>query len=295
MTGSSDNNSPLLLHVETRGFSLIMVLLFLIGVGVAVVQVERLMAAPQEDSSPLMQYVYGGAALLIGAFAIYQMRRKGHFSVFGDRVEGKRKNGLAFAVAIDAIGEVELMNHAVALKGADGKELLLISERLPGKRDGGTVWLLKAYKDWPMPIWERYAKADGAQFPAATRQFLGENGQANFGDRGFLVNCDGVEWYFPESPTVDIIGLGAGQLRPNQRARSGEETRIQFLPSPDLIPLAKFCAALVASALPAEQLADCLALLAENHGGNTLDPGSDDAMTGECTGYRVEIQVMAAE
>lgn len=281
-----DTPTPLL-QTQTGAFSLVASILLVLGLGCIALQVMGLVDGINPDKQLLVQFVPGIVGGLLMVLCILQLRKKGELVVWTDRITGKRPSGLTFDIALASVAAVELKERAVVLKDAQGQLLLL--QRTLAKDDGGIIWLLKEYGGWQAAIWQAYPAAEAA-WPKATRHFLGDDGEVSFGDIGFLVDVAGQMWFFPESPTVDVRGLGNGQLRMNQRSRSAADTLLQFQPQPGLLPLARFCTALFAAQLPADALQTCLETLADNHGGTPVRPASDsEALEGTCLGYPVQV------
>jgi hypothetical protein len=288
MPSPKQTPSTKLLEVQTAGFSLASALLLLLALCLGILQVIGLMDGINPNKELAIQFVPGTLSLGIIAWTILRTRRRGTLSVFTDRIEGQRPNGLPIQIPLDSINHVELKANAVALKNAVG-ELLLV-QRLPNKTDGGLIWLLNAYRSWDSDIWQGFANADVQALPHAARHFLAEDGQPSFGDVGFIIQIPHQTWFFPNSPTVDLKGLGAGQLRMNQRAVGQQETQIQFQPQPDWLPLSRLCLSLLQSGISSDQRHEYLTELAENHGGCELKAQSEEGgFAGECLGYPVSV------
>jgi hypothetical protein len=288
MSDKSFSSAIKLQEVQIGGFSLGSAILLIVAAGLMALQTASVLDGINPDKSFAIQFLPGVVAIALGAWVALRMRRKGHLTVFLDHVEGIRSNGSKILVQMEGVATVDLKARAIALKDAQGG--LLLVQQLPQKGDGGLLWLLHAYGTWDLPIWQAYPNCIGDLLPKATRHFLASDGSVGFGDIGFLIEVGDQKWFFPESPTVNIQGLGAGQLRMYQRASANAETQLQFQPQPDWLPMSRFCKAIADSTLDLAQKTSLIEALAENHGGCLVGQLTEDGeFDAEYLGYVIKI------
>jgi hypothetical protein len=280
--------TPLLTSPTRKPFGLLRTLMLLAALGAIALQLVWLFNGKASYATMgLTYYLPAVAAILSFVLFLLLGRGGGEIKVFADRVEGTRSLGVLFNIPMNQISEVQLANGRVALKGKDN-ELLLVESPSDG-RVGGLIWLVKEYGDWDAQIWEQL-RVDGQDgFARVTRHFLGEDGEAVFGDHGFMAGSAGQSWYFPETAMFPIVGHDGQPQRIFHRAGATGATLFQIDPSPDQVPLAAFIAALLQVKQANAPWEVQMEVLAENHGGNRCSPGAEGEWEGECLGYRVKL------
>lgn len=254
--------------------------------GVILLGVQVLMLASPLDEQPksILMVAPGivGAVWII--LQVYWGLKKGHVSVYLDRIEGKRATGKSFSFPLSELALPALRSSRLTFQNQEGR--VLLNER-PGKQAvTGLVWLLKTYTEWPLEVWSATPAAEGHS--PASRQFMDPEGNPFAADQGFLLQMNAAQWYFPETNTLSHPGTATAATRYHQRPSISVEIPIQFDPSPRHLPLAFLCGHILASLLPPDLQLKLLDELAHNHGGHRCMP-HEGYFTGECLGYAVEV------
>lgn len=276
------------LKTDTGGFGFSALLQALVGIFLIIIQVFMLIQPIEGQGAKISQFLPGAFGIGMLVWAIVIGCRKGQITIFGDRIEGQKKDKKAFSFQISEIELPEMRSNRFLIKDKSNKIVLL--ESAHNKNALGLVWLLKQYSDWPLEMWT--LPFGESSFQQAARHFLDENGNAQTCDIGFVVNLSEQEWYFPNSIAVQIIGDQAKKQRIYENPNNSGELPMQFEPSPARLPLAWMCNNILNSALDNAQKISYLDQLAENHGGQICDKTDEDNVrTGECLGQMTSLTI----
>jgi hypothetical protein len=268
-------------------FAGLRVLFLLAALVCMIVQLLTMLKIPEPTSFVWTDYLFVMVAVILFVMFLIIGRKGGRIRLFPNHVEGKRSMGVPFSFTIEEIVDIQLQPKRLAIRGKEG---ILLMETPKEATIGGAIWLRKQYQDWEVAIWQAVKFQQPDSFDRATRFFLGTDNAANFGDRGFLVPTSDALWFFPESAMFPVKGQSGEPTRPYMRSTEAAATMIQIEPSPETLPLAEFCAALVRAAIEPKVLEAHWEELAEIHGGCRCFPSDPEGQfLGECMGYQVVV------
>lgn len=278
-----NKESLLLSQSKTGGISILSVVYLLAGAICLVVQVILLAGGKMDESAGFSGYITGIIGVMLLAMFFRIGFRKGEVRVYTDRVEGKSKAGRNYSFSLDELSDVDLWSRMLVLRGQDDKTVL-VDNPPHDSRIRGLIWILLNH-ELPHQVWEKYVEIGAPADETLVRMFYNEKDEAEFVDRGVLVEVQDRWIYLPVQDT-----LAAVRPVPDEKSLSttlqASKMVLKFEPNPGDLPLAQLATALQTSALDEKLRLSLFEKLAESHGGTFLQK-FDDHWTGETNGWKV--------
>lgn len=275
--------SLLLSQSKTGGISLLSVVLLLTGVVCLVVQVMLLVGGKMDSLAGVSGYITGiVGVVLLGMFAMIGFR-KGEVRVYTDHIEGKSKAGRKYSFPLSELSGIDLRSSMLVLKGKDEKTVL--ADNPPhDSRIRGLIWLLLNH-ELPIQVWEKYADTTEPTDETWVRLFFNETEEAEFMDRGLLLQVQDRWLYLPIQDTLAAIRRIPGEKSLSTTLQASSMV-LKFEPNPGDLPLAQLATALHTTSLDEKMRLSHFEMLVDTHGGTFLQK-SEDQWTGETNGWKV--------
>lgn len=274
-------DNPVLLKGKFGGLSIFS--LFALFAGVVLLIFELLLLTAEEADQTLTgaaRYAPGVVGLAFLWVFISAAFIRGSFSVYSDRIEGKKKFGSRFSVAFSEVEDVRMIGSQLVLTGKDKKPLLIQGAPNP-RAVRGLIWMLLNYKDFiSTEIWDQFRLPNKNESLFGEKNFRrlfhGENEDIEFVDGGFLFPLPGSETsaYLPSTDTVPHLTRDEDQNSFSSQLSSGAPI-LHFDPNPAKIPMRGLIAAIYNAKMEESQKKEMILTLVEKGNGLVADLGKD--------------------
>jgi hypothetical protein len=224
------------------------------------------------------RFAPGAIAALLIIWFFFQVISRGKFTLYPDRLEGKKKSGGAFTLEFQPGYQVDLASNSLKITDSQNKIVFLQPAPKPSKIRG-LIWLQMTYP-WAKEVLSEgiLGAPDGHdnRFKSGLKRTFYPEGTGLFHDAGFIVKQGTTAWYLPWSDTYHIPGEteGKGSFR---QAVTNQEPVLRFSPSPALLPLPELVKGLLDSNRTDSEKAIILEELTLAHGGIKLEEFNPEA------------------
>lgn len=276
------------MRAATGGISLFSLLLLMVGLGLLTFQIVYLAGGPDATTSPAVAYFPGVMGIVFIVMFGMKAFRRGEVIVTLDEVHGRKASGKSYRIALAEISAIDLHSRMLALRGNDGKYILVDSPPYPHQVKG-LIWFLRKYPDWAPAIWQGIQPETTEKFGDAIRRFLHEDDKVAFVDIGFLLEVEGRRAYLPATDTAALPQKIEGEQSLSTTLKASG-ILLKFDPNPTLLPIRQLCEAISGSGLSTAEADALFRTLIDNHGGTYLT-ATDDAedYAGETLGWQVSV------